>query len=81
MYEDSISNPSSAETENEWSLISTVPCALHGISWVKFSFTLLYVSQMIHFFPGTVLQTGRSWVRFPMESLGFFIDLILPDAL
>ena len=25
-----------------------------------------------------VLQAGRSWVRFPMGSLRFFIDLILP---
>jgi hypothetical protein len=29
---------------------------------------------------GTVLQAGRTRVRFPMESLGFFIDLILPAA-
>jgi hypothetical protein len=30
---------------------------------------------------GTALQTGRSWVRFPMVSLDFFIDIILPVAL
>ena len=30
---------------------------------------------------GTVLQAGRSWVRFPMMSLEFFIDRILPSAL
>ena len=30
---------------------------------------------------GTTLQTGRSQVRFPMVSLGFFIDIILPVAL
>jgi hypothetical protein len=30
---------------------------------------------------GTVLQTGRSRVRFPKESLEFFSDLILPVAL
>jgi hypothetical protein len=29
----------------------------------------------------TALQTGRSWVRFPMVSLEFFIDIILPAAL
>jgi hypothetical protein len=29
---------------------------------------------------GTVLQVGSSRVRFPMGSLGFFIDLILPAA-
>jgi hypothetical protein len=26
------------------------------------------------------LQAGRSRVRFPMGSLGFYIDLILPDC-
>jgi hypothetical protein len=30
---------------------------------------------------GTTLQAGRSWVRFPMRSLDFPIDLILPAAL
>jgi hypothetical protein len=30
---------------------------------------------------GTALQTGRSRVRFPKASLGFFIELILPTAL
>jgi hypothetical protein len=30
---------------------------------------------------GTALQVGRSRVRFPMGSLEFFIDIILPDAL
>ena len=30
---------------------------------------------------GTVLQAGRSRVRFPMVSLEFFIDIILPTAL
>jgi len=29
---------------------------------------------------GTELQTGRSRVPFPMGSLRFFIDLILPAA-
>ena len=29
----------------------------------------------------TTLQTGRSRVRFPMVSLEFFIDIILPAAL
>jgi len=28
---------------------------------------------------GTVLQAGRSRVRFPMVSLEFFIDIFLPD--
>jgi hypothetical protein len=30
---------------------------------------------------GTALQAGRSWVRFQMLSLEFFIDVILPAAL
>ena len=30
---------------------------------------------------GTAQQVGRSWVRFPIESLEFFIDLTLPAAL
>jgi hypothetical protein len=30
---------------------------------------------------GTMLQAGRSWLRFPMKSLDFLIDLILPTAL
>jgi hypothetical protein len=30
---------------------------------------------------GTALQTGRSRARFPVESLEFFSDLILPVAL
>ena len=30
---------------------------------------------------GTALQVGRSRVRFPMASLEFFIDKILPAAL
>ena len=30
---------------------------------------------------GNALQTGRSRVRFPMVSLQFFIDIILPAAL
>jgi hypothetical protein len=30
---------------------------------------------------GTMLQAGRSWVRFPMRPLNFSTDLILPAAL
>jgi hypothetical protein len=30
---------------------------------------------------GTTLQAGRSQIRFPMRSLDFSIDLILPAAL
>jgi len=28
-----------------------------------------------------MLQTGKSWVRFPMVSLEFFSDIILPVIL
>jgi len=31
--------------------------------------------------PFTGKQAGSSWVRFPMVSLEFFIDIILPVAL
>jgi hypothetical protein len=30
---------------------------------------------------GTALQAGRSLIRFPMVSLEFFIDIIIPAAL
>jgi hypothetical protein len=30
---------------------------------------------------GTMLQAWRSWVRFPMRSLGFSVDLILPATI
>ena len=30
---------------------------------------------------GTVLQAGRSWVRFPMVPLEFLMDIILQAAL
>jgi len=30
---------------------------------------------------GTALQAERSRIRFPMESLKFFIDIILPAAI
>jgi hypothetical protein len=30
---------------------------------------------------GTMLQAGRSGIRFPMKSLDFSVDLILPAAL
>jgi len=44
------------------------------------------VFEMLIFCPfyllgGTALQVGRSRVRFPMESLEFLLDIILPAAL
>ena len=38
----------------------------------------LLVTQLVD---GTALQAERSRVRFPMVSLDFFIDIILPAAL
>ena len=43
------------------------------------------VTGLLYFFllntvTGTALEVGRSRVRFPMVSLVFFIDLILPAA-
>jgi hypothetical protein len=51
------------------------------------SFTFVVISIGFSSFRGhafgsdTALQAGRSRVRFQMESLVFFIDLILPAAL
>ena len=42
--------------------------------------TLLDFRILLQFI-GTALQAGRSRVRFPMVSLEFFIDIILPAAL
>jgi hypothetical protein len=41
---------------------------------------LLVVFLLVEY-GGTVLQAGRSWVQFPMMSLPFLIDIILPAAL
>jgi hypothetical protein len=39
----------------------------------------IQISTMFNW--GTMLQAGRSRVRFPMRSLDFSVDLMLPDAL
>jgi len=39
----------------------------------------LYIYIYIYIY-GNALQAGRSRVRFPMVSLEFFIDIILPAA-
>jgi len=39
-----------------------------------------YVARDAALVSGTGLQAGRSRVRFPMASLEFFIDIILPAA-
>jgi hypothetical protein len=41
----------------------------------------ILICQNIGIERGTMLQAGRSRVRFPMRSLDFSIDLILPAAL
>jgi hypothetical protein len=40
-----------------------------------------YICYELQWGGGTMLQAGRSRVRFPMRSLDFSIDLILPAAL
>ena len=44
------------------------------------SMKILINIRVLHTDP-TVLQAGRSRVRFPMVSLEYFIDIILPVAL
>jgi hypothetical protein len=58
---------------------------IHAISVVS-PFCFLFHPTFVRarssvFGSGTMLQTGRSRVRFPMRSLDFSIDLILPAAL
>ena len=42
---------------------------------------LKYINKIEFSGQGTTLQTDRSWARFPMVSLEFFSDIILPVAL
>jgi hypothetical protein len=42
--------------------------------------SMRFSSILIRIVGGTALQAGRSRVRFPMVSLDFFIDVILPAA-
>ena len=48
-------------------------CAVHCLFIIWFSW--LFSNYL------TTLQTGRSWVRFPMVSFEIFSDIILPAAL
>ena len=51
-------------------------------SWLLLAETIMPNPCLISVYQArTALQTGRSQVRFPKESLKFFIDLILPVAL
>jgi hypothetical protein len=52
---------------------------LHYIVFVLSVLFLFYVFVLVGW--GTALQTGTSRVRFPMVSLEFFIDIIVPVAL
>ena len=52
-----------------------------GRVFVKFIFEFLTKGGTRWRCRGTALQAGRSRVRFPMVSLQFFIDIILPVAL
>jgi len=61
--------------------IQIVLCLLSLIGW-----DLMYGNKEIRVRGvaagwGTALQAGRSRVRFPLQSLEFVIDLILPDTL
>jgi hypothetical protein len=57
--------------------------------WYKFCFFKVFIKYILTFIGArdsvvgscTKLQAGRSRVRFPMESLNFLIDVILPAAL
>jgi len=44
-------------------------------------FLLHLVFKLLSIIRGTALQAGRSRVRFPMVSLEFFIDIIIPVTL
>jgi hypothetical protein len=55
-------------------------CAVNSYNSFSRSFLLSWsVSRVVGL--GTMLQAGRLWVWFPMSSLDFSIDLILPAAL
>jgi hypothetical protein len=71
-------------------LTTAPPLLIHHGFEVPATFCFIQFYQLIHIFPrilcciqteGIMLQAGRSRVRFPMRSLDFSIDLILPAAL
>jgi len=51
------------------------------ISWDVLMWRYTVNGDIRHEYWGTALRAGRSWVQFPMVSLDFFIDIILPAAL
>jgi len=54
-------------------------CLLTFCVAIQFRIQNNYISYLRYM--GTALQAGRSRVRFPIVSLEFFIDIILPAAL
>jgi len=60
-------------------------CKLSGSVIFIIFLQQLYLRNIIlmvtYYDRGTALHAGRSWVRFPLVSLEFFIDIILPAAL
>ena len=62
--------------------IAAMSCIFLEVSPVNyFTLTVLIGARRSAVGRGTALQFGRSPVRFPMVSLEFFIDIILPAAL
>ena len=70
------------ETRLLCNAIQRFPFEVHSSQYgYAILFTSLLGTRDIAVGWGTVLQAGRSRVRFPMVSLEFFIDIILPAAL
>jgi hypothetical protein len=77
--------PSSAEVKKEYCYTSTPLWVLGYVTvylclYLYISLLLLRVMRWRSGW-GTALQNGRTRFRFPMASLEFFIDIILPAAL
>jgi ABC-type uncharacterized transport system permease subunit len=52
-----------------------------NITYIIPVFFCYYVARVGAVGSGTALQAGRSWVRFPIMSLEFFIDIGLPGSI
>jgi hypothetical protein len=76
-HEAELSPPSSAKGKNACSYTFTAPYTF--IWWRLINHRGVAHNSVVGW--GTMLQAGRSWVWFPMRSLDFSIDLILPAAL
>jgi len=62
-------------------LLSVLQQAVHLTATVYCNCTIQYGARGGTVGRGTVLQAGKSQVRFPMVSSEFFIDITLPAAL